>query len=85
LQRSRTITPTASELELYPVLCELFAQARRRRTAIRLLGVRLSNLGTYDDQLSLFDVTGPLHRVVDAVRTRYGFDSLRLALADGHE
>src|SRR6187549_677161 len=44
LQRSRTIRPSCSELELYPVVRELFARARQRRTAVRLLGVRLSNL-----------------------------------------
>src|SRR5215471_13421804 len=37
LLRSRTITPTCSELELYPVIRDLFARARKRRTAIRLL------------------------------------------------
>ncbi len=44
LQRSRSITPTCSELELYPVIRDLFDQARTRRTAIRLLGICLSNL-----------------------------------------
>ncbi len=82
LQRSRTLTPTCSELELYPVLQELFQQARQRRTAIRLLGICLSNLRPYDQQLSLFDHSEPLHRAVDAIRQRYGFESLRIALAD---
>ena len=81
LQRSRTITPTCSELELYPVIRELFEQARQRRTAIRLLGVRLSNLRLASEQLALFDHAEPLHRAVDGVRTRYGYDALRVALA----
>ncbi len=82
LQRSRTITPTCSELELYPVIRDLFDQARTRRTAIRLLGICLSNLRPVGQQLSLFDHTEPLHRAVDGVRARFGYDALRIALAD---
>jgi DNA polymerase-4 len=82
LQRSRTITPTCSELELYPVIREIFDRARKRRTAIRLLGICLSNLRPCDRQLSLFDETEPLHRAVDGVRKRFGFDALRIALAE---
>jgi DNA polymerase-4 len=82
LQRSRTITPTCSELELYPVIRDLFELARKRRTAIRLLGICLSNLRPVGQQLSLFDHTEPLHRAVDGVRARFGYDALRIALAD---
>jgi DNA polymerase-4 len=85
LLRSRTITPTCSELELYPVIRDLFERARKRRTAIRLLGICLSNLRPYDEQLSLFDQTEPLHRAVDRVRQRYGYESLRIALAEGRD
>ena len=81
IQRSRTITPTCSELELYPVVHELFERARTRRTAIRLLGVCLSNLRPAGRQLCLFDRGEPLHRAVDSVRQRYGYDALRIALA----
>src|SRR5690606_24388178 len=76
LQRSRTLAPTCSELELYPVLVELFTRARTRRVAIRLLGVRLSNLCPIEPQLSLFDRSDPLHRATDAIRERYGYDAL---------
>ena len=82
LERSRTITPTSSELELYPVIHGLFEQARKRRTAIRLLGVRLSKLCPMDEQLSLFDSTERIHRATDGIRKRYGYDSLRIALAE---
>jgi DNA polymerase-4 len=82
LQRSRTITATCSELELYPVIRDLFDQARTRRTAIRLLGVCLSNLRPASEQLELFDDTEPLHRVVDDVRARFGYGALRMALGD---
>ena len=80
LERSRTFTASASELFLYGVVCELFRRSRTRRTAIRLLGVRLSNLET-ERQLSLFDDHGPVHRAVDGVRQRFGYDALHLALA----
>jgi DNA polymerase-4 len=76
LLRSRTITPTHSERELYPVVLELFRRARTRRSAIRLLGVGLSNLRPAEQQLSLFDDHASLHRVTDRVRERYGYDAL---------
>ncbi|MEI9940962.1 MAG: hypothetical protein WDO69_27410 [Pseudomonadota bacterium] len=85
LQRSRTLTPTCSKLELYPVIQELFRRARSRRTAIRLLGVRLSNLCPPAAQLSLFGHAAALHRALDSVRTRYGYDALRIALANSGE
>jgi DNA polymerase-4 len=81
LTRSRTITPTCSELELYPVVRDLFERARRRRLAIRLLGIALSNLGLYDEQLSLFDDGEALLRAVDGIRERYGYGALRIAFS----
>jgi DNA polymerase IV len=81
LMRSRTMTPTCSELELYPVIRELFQRARTRRVAVRLLGIRLSNLRPDHEQLSLLDANEALHRAVDGVRQRYGYDALRIALS----
>ena len=81
LTRSRTMAPTCSELELYPVVHDLFTRARRRRLAIRLLGIALSNLGRYDEQLSLFPGDEALHRAVDGIRKRYGYDALHVALS----
>jgi DNA polymerase-4 len=81
LLRSRTITPTCSELELYPVIRGIYRFARTRRTAIRLLGICLSNLLPHDEQLSLFRQGEKLHDTVDDVRTRYGYDAVRLALS----
>jgi DNA polymerase-4 len=81
LTRSRTMTlPTSSELELYPVVHDLFDRARKRRLAIRLLGIALSNL-CYDPQLRLFDHGEALHRAVDQIRQRYGYEALQLALS----
>ncbi len=82
LSRSRTMTPTCSELELYPVVRDLFVRARQRRTAIRLLGICLSNLRAYDEQLPLFDQGERLHRTVDGIRKRYGYEALRIALSE---
>jgi DNA polymerase IV len=81
LQRSRTITATSSELELYPVVCDLYRRARQRLTAIRLLGICLSNLQPAERQLCLFDEGEPLHRAMDRIRERYGYGSVHLALA----
>jgi DNA polymerase-4 len=81
LTRSRTMTATCSELELYPVVRGMFERSRRRRMAIRLLGIALSNLG-YDQQLCLFSDEA-LHRAVDGVRKQYGYEALRLALSVG--
>jgi DNA polymerase-4 len=77
LTRSRTVSPTHSELELYPVLKELLMMARTRSMAVRLLGVQLSNLGVFQ-QLSLFDDHERIGAVVDDLRERYGFSVIAL-------
>jgi DNA polymerase IV len=82
LQRSHTITPTSSELELYPVVQALFQRSRTRPIAIRLLGVRLSNLCPDDEQLPLFDGGERLHRTMDGIRKRFGYEALRIALGE---
>jgi len=80
LSRSRTIAATSSEFELYPVVRDLFDRARRRRLAIRLLGIALSKLGPQGAQVPLFGDDQAVHRAVDDVRRRYGYDALRIAL-----
>ncbi len=77
--RSRTIAPTSSELEVYPVVRELFEKGRTRATPIRLLGVALSNLDLYDDQMALFEDDRELNASVDRIREKYGFDAVRRA------
>jgi DNA polymerase-4 len=84
LSRSRSVMPTCSELELFPVIRELFARARTRRaTAVRLLGIKLSRLQPADEQLALFEPSKPVHRVMDGIRGRFGYDALRIALGEG--
>ena len=67
----------------------LFRRSRERRTAVRLLGIRLSKLEPGDEQLCLFDRGEPLHRTMDDIRERFGFAALRNGLAgtrdDPHE
>ncbi|MBX3270676.1 MAG: DNA polymerase IV [Sandaracinaceae bacterium] len=78
--RSKTTSPTHSELEVWPIVLELFAAAHTRpRARVRLVGLALSNLGHFDDQLELFERHERLHRAVDEVRARFGFDALRTA------
>jgi DNA polymerase IV len=84
LSRSRSLTPTCSELELFPVIRRLFAGARTRRaTAVRLLGIKLSRLQPSREQLTLFEPSEPVHRVMDGIRGRFGYDALRIALGEG--
>jgi DNA polymerase-4 len=78
LTRSRTLAPSNSELELYPIVKEMFVAARTRRLSVRLLGLQLSNLGVFE-QLSLFDSHERVGLVVDTIRQRYGFSMVTMA------
>ena len=78
LTRSHTTMATNSELELYPIVKEMFAAARTRSLPIRLLGMQLSNLGVYE-QLYLFDQHERVGAVVDSIRERYGFLMVTMA------
>ena len=78
LTRSRTLAPTSSELELYPILKEMLSAARTRSVAVRLLGIQLSNLGVFE-QLSLFHQHEKADAVVDRIREKYGFSTIGLA------
>jgi DNA polymerase IV len=84
LTRSRTVSPTSSELELYPVVKEMFTLARSRTLPIRLLGLQLSNLGVFE-QLSLFAHHERIGNVVDDIRERYGFSMVTLGTQLGGE
>jgi len=84
LTRSRTLGPTDSELELFPVVKEMLVAARTRTLPVRLLGLQLSNLGAFE-QLSLFDQHDKVSAVVDGIRARYGFSMVTLATQLGGE
>ena len=79
LTRSRTISPTSSEMEVYPVVKDLYLGARDGRRRVRLLGVCLSHLGVFDGQLRLFAADRRRDAAVDAIRRRFGYDAVRLA------
>lgn len=78
LTRSCTLSPTSSELELYPVVKEMLTMARTRSLPVRLLGLQLSNLGVFQ-QLSLFEDREKVGAVIDDIRERYGFSMVGLA------
>jgi DNA polymerase-4 len=84
LTRSHTTMATNSELEMYPIVKEMFATARTRPLPIRLLGMQLSNLGVFE-QLSLFDRNERVGAVVDTIRERFGFSTVSLATAQRYE
>lgn len=81
LTRSRTISPTDSELDVLPVVLALYKKARTRSLAVRLVGVQLSNLRAHGPQLELLDAHERLHRSVDSIREKYGFAALGAAEA----
>ena len=82
LTRSQTTMATSSELELYPIVKEMFVAARTRSLPIRLLGVQLSNLGVFE-QLPLFDRVERVGAVIDRIRARFGFSTVSLATGRG--
>ena len=79
LARSRTIPPTSSDVEVYPVVKDLYLGARDGRRRVRLLGVSLSNLSLFERQLALFAGDRRRDTAVDAIRERFGYDAVRLA------
>ena len=52
------------------------ARIESPRLRIRLLGLKLSNLGFYDQQLELFERHERLDGAVDDVRAKFGFDAI---------
>ena len=79
LTRSRTISPTSSDAQVYPVVKDLYLGARHGQRRVRLLGVGLSNLSLFERQLALFSGDRRRDTAVDAIRERFGYDAVRLA------
>lgn len=81
ITRSRTITPTSVDLEVYRVVLELYRRARTRPLGVRLVGVALSRLSLEPAQVSLptFDQGDRRARTVDAVREKFGYHAVHLA------
>lgn len=95
LTRQRSIAASDDEGRVFEVVSELLREARLQTgtTAgrptgdfapgprpIRLLGVALSGFGR-DGQLGLFDEPQRLHRVVDAIKGKFGYEALESATA----
>lgn len=85
LTRARTVAPTDEEVVVRRVVAELFREARTRSTPVRLLGVGLSHWDLPDAQETLpFGAAPSAPRVgaaLDAVRSKFGFDAVRLGVA----
>lgn len=79
ISRSRSVAPTHCDLEIHRVVLELYRAARTRDLPIRLLGVCLSKLGHFDEQLELFDRPEIRCGAIDSVRTKFGYDAVHLA------
>jgi DNA polymerase-4 len=82
LTRARTLPrPTNEERRVYATARRLLKGAWTRKLPIRLVGVALSKLSGPSSQLELFG--GPsrprsVGSAIDAVRTRFGYDAIRL-------
>ncbi len=80
--RQTSIDYTLRDDELIPVAIDLFHKLYRKGQAVRLLGVRLSELTSHVLQASLFDNDGKkdeLYKAIDAVKNKYGKNALRKA------
>lgn len=83
LTRQRKVVPTADDLELYRVACELLAGCWNGRPGVRLLGVTGASLvgGDAPVQGALFapapQKRDALLKAMDAIRDRHGEDKVR--------
>jgi len=89
--RRRTLErPTNHDRSIYQTALELLAEPGFRNKAVRLIGVGLSNWGSGEPvQPDLFEDLGDperddrLYSTLDAVRERFGGQSLRMGMAKG--
>jgi DNA polymerase-4 len=85
--RSLTVaSPTDLDHEIFETARELLGAALGRRLRVRLLGVTVSSLESPPLQLTFFDDPARLrresvYRQVDAIRRRYGYESVGAARA----
>ena len=80
--RQTTINYTFRDDELIPVAIDLFHKLYRKGKAVRLLGVRLSELTNHAVQGSLFDdgiKKNNLYKAIDDVKNKFGKDLLQKA------
>ena len=80
--KQATINFTFSDDELIPDMMQLFHQLYKTEKAVRLLGVRLSELTNHALQGSLFDnpeKKANLYKAIDDVKNKYGRSALQKA------
>jgi DNA polymerase-4 len=80
--RQTTISYTSADDEIIPVVKELFNKLHKKGHAVRLLGVRLSELTNDAVQTNLFSDTekkAGLYKAIDNVKNRFGKTSLKRA------
>lgn len=80
--RQTTISYTCYDDELIPQAKELFSKLYRRGEAVRLLGVRLSELTNEAVQTNLFNDVGrktDLYKAIDEVKNKFGKGSITKA------
>ncbi len=80
--KQTTIDYTLRDDELIPVAMELFNKLYKKGTAIRLLGVRLSELTNHPVQTNLFDDAkkkNNLYKAIDEVKNKFGKQVLKKA------
>lgn len=73
--RQTTISYTAADDQIIPVVKDLFQKLYKKGTPIRLLGVRLSELTNNAIQTNLFDDIerkSDLYKAIDEVKNRFG-------------
>ncbi len=73
--KQTSISYTSADDEIIPVVKNLFLQLRKKGTAVRLLGVRLSDLTNDAVQTNLFSNTerkAELYKAIDGVKNRFG-------------
>ncbi|MFM1794339.1 MAG: hypothetical protein RL642_724, partial [Bacteroidota bacterium] len=77
--KQMAIQPSSFDDELYPVVKDLFKQLYDPKRAIRLIGVRFTELTEETVQTSLFDnkiKKANLYEAIDQVKNRFGKKSL---------
>jgi len=82
INRQRRIAYTSHDPALIAVATELLQQVYDRRQRVRLVGVRFSNLVYGDHQINLFEDSGKiidLHQAMDKIRSKYGHQAVRRA------
>lgn len=82
VSKQLTISATQSDKEIQNKAIELFNQLYKNNQPIRLIGVRLSNLGTEKGQAGLFDTPEQddrLYSAIDAIKDKFGKLSVKSA------